>query len=210
MLFEIWPEREQLGWQTWTEISSWSQSTWISWRSFMREIMVRGWVAITLSSHIPYCTPIHWYILLLALWASRGLLPFLSFSLAYLFWPGLGGLPLCALYLLIGSVSIMSIVSFFVFSFSHHCLFLFFLHFASSHRLPLRLVSIISIHFTFISFCVMMTCSHPRVASQVCHTLRSAYRLWSEIIRLRGSFGIGVSFGWSVLVWHSAYFGCSA
>ena len=27
-------------------------------KKFMREIMVRGWVAITLSSHIPYCTPI--------------------------------------------------------------------------------------------------------------------------------------------------------
>ena len=52
----------------------------------------------------------------------------------------------------------------------------FLLHFASSHRMPLSLVSIISIHFTFISFCVMMTCSHPRATSQVFHTLRSAYR----------------------------------
>ena len=52
----------------------------------------------------------------------------------------------------------------------------FLLHFASSHRMPLSLVSIISIRFTFISFCVMMTCSHPRATSQVCHTLRSSYR----------------------------------
>ena len=52
----------------------------------------------------------------------------------------------------------------------------FLLHFAYSHCLPLSIVSIISIHFTFISFCVMMTCSHPRSTSQVCHTLRSAYR----------------------------------
>ena len=51
----------------------------------------------------------------------------------------------------------------------------FLLHFASSQRLPLSLVSIISIRFTFISFCVMMMCSHPRATSQVCHTLRSAY-----------------------------------
>ena len=52
----------------------------------------------------------------------------------------------------------------------------FLLHFSSSHRLPLSLVHIISIRFNFISFCVMMTCSHPRATSQVCHTLRSAYR----------------------------------
>ena len=52
----------------------------------------------------------------------------------------------------------------------------FLLHFASSHHLPLSLVSIISIRFTFISFCVMMTCSYPRATNQVCHTLRSAYR----------------------------------
>ena len=57
---------------------------------------------------------------------------------------------------------------------SLHVSFLF--HFASSHHLPLSLVSIISIRFTFISFCMMMTCSHPRATSQVCHTLRSAYR----------------------------------
>ena len=43
-----------------------------------------------------------------------------------LFLTWVGGLSLCAFYLLIGSVSIMSIVSFFVCSFSHHCLFLFF------------------------------------------------------------------------------------
>ena len=67
----------------------------------------------------------------------------------------------------------------------------FLLHFASSHRLPLSLVSIISIRFTFISFCVMMTCSHPRATSKVCHTLRSAYRFLSGILRLRGPFGIG-------------------
>ena len=47
----------------------------------------------------------------------------------------------------------------------------FLLHFATSHRFPLSLVSIISICFTFISFCVMMTFSHPRATSQVCHTL---------------------------------------
>ena len=47
----------------------------------------------------------------------------------------------------------------------------FLLHFASSHHLPLSLVSIISIRFTFISFCMMMTCSHPRATIQVCHTL---------------------------------------
>ena len=52
----------------------------------------------------------------------------------------------------------------------------FLLHFASSHRMPLSLVSIISIHFAFISLCVMMTCSHPKATSQVCHTLHSAYR----------------------------------
>ena len=52
----------------------------------------------------------------------------------------------------------------------------FLLHFASSHRLPLSLVSIISICFTFISFYVVMMCSHPRATSQVCHTLHSAYR----------------------------------
>ena len=52
----------------------------------------------------------------------------------------------------------------------------FLLHFASSHRLCLSLVSIISICFTFISFCVMMMCSHPRATNQICHTLRSAYR----------------------------------
>ena len=52
----------------------------------------------------------------------------------------------------------------------------FILHFASSHRMPLSLVSIISIHFAFISFCVMMMCSHPRATSKVCHTLRSVYK----------------------------------
>ena len=52
----------------------------------------------------------------------------------------------------------------------------FLLHFASSHRLPLSLVSIISIHFTVIFFRVMMTCFHPRATSQVCHTLPFAYR----------------------------------
>ena len=111
---------------------------WISWRSFMCEIMVRGWVVVTSSSHIPYCTPIHRYTLLLALWASRGLLwPFLSFSLAYLFFTRVGGLPLCALYLLIGSMSIVGMVLFFVCSFLHHCLFLF--------------VSILHLHTVFIS-----------------------------------------------------------
>ena len=52
----------------------------------------------------------------------------------------------------------------------------FLLHFASSYHLSLSLVSIISIRFTFISFYVMMTCSHPRATSPVCHTLHSAYR----------------------------------
>ena len=52
----------------------------------------------------------------------------------------------------------------------------FHLHFTSSYRLPLSLVSIISICFTFISFYVMMTCSHPKATNQVYHTLRSAYR----------------------------------
>ena len=33
----------------------------------------------------------------------------------------------------------------------------FLLHFSSSHRLPFSPVSIISIRFTFVSFCVMMT-----------------------------------------------------
>ena len=47
----------------------------------------------------------------------------------------------------------------------------FLLHFASSYHLSLSLVSIISICFTFISFCMMMTCSHPKATSQVCHTL---------------------------------------
>ena len=50
-------------------------------------------------------------------------------------------------------------------------------HFASSHRLPLSLASIISICFTFITFCVMIMCSHPRATSQVCHTLRSTYKI---------------------------------
>ena len=52
----------------------------------------------------------------------------------------------------------------------------FLLHLASSYHLSLSLVSIISICFTFISFCMMMTCSHPRATSQVCHTIHSAYR----------------------------------
>ena len=51
----------------------------------------------------------------------------------------------------------------------------FLLYLASSYHLSLSLVSIISICFTFISFCMMMTCSHPRATSQVCHTIRSAY-----------------------------------
>ena len=67
----------------------------------------------------------------------------------------------------------------------------YFLYFASSHRLPLSIVSIISICFTFISFCMMMTCSHPTTTSQVCHTLHSAYRFCFGILRLRGPFGIG-------------------
>ena len=66
----------------------------------------------------------------------------------------------------------------------------FLLHFASSYHLSLSLVSIISICFTFISFCMMMTCSHPRATSQVCHTFHSAYRFLSGILRLRGPFGL--------------------
>ena len=66
----------------------------------------------------------------------------------------------------------------------------FLLHFAFSYHLSLSLVSIVSICFTFISFCMMMTCSHPRATSQVCHTLHSAYRFLSGILRLRGPFGL--------------------
>ena len=63
---------------------------WIGWRSFMREIMVKGWVAIVLSSHIPCCTPTHWYIPLLSHWASHdSLWPIHSLSLTYLFSLGL-------------------------------------------------------------------------------------------------------------------------
>ena len=63
---------------------------WIGWRSFTSEIMVKGWVAIVLSSHIPCCTPTHWYIPLLAHWASHdSLWPIHSLSLTYLFSPGL-------------------------------------------------------------------------------------------------------------------------
>ena len=111
---------------------------WISWRSFMREIMVRGWVAVTSSSHIPYCTPIHRYTLLLALWASRGLLwPFLSFSLAYLFWPRLGACPcaLCIYWLDLWALGALCYSSFVLFL--HHCLFLFF--------------SVLHLHTVFIS-----------------------------------------------------------
>ena len=53
----------------------------------------------------------------------------------------------------------------------------FRLHFASSHRLLVSPVSIISIHFASVFPYVMMMRSHPRAASQVCHTLRSAYKL---------------------------------
>ena len=154
---------------------------WISWRSFMREIMVRGWVAVTSSNHIPYCTPIHWYILLLALWASRGLLwPFLSFSLAYLFWPRLGTYP-CALC--IYWLDLWALWAWCHSSFVLSCII-------ASHRLPVSPVSIISIHFASFFPCVMMMRSSPRATSQVCHTLRSAYRLWSRILRLKGSVKI--------------------
>ena len=54
------------------------------------------------SSHFPCCTPTHWYILLLAYWASSGLLwPIHSLSLAYLFSPRLGTYPcvLCIYWL---------------------------------------------------------------------------------------------------------------
>ena len=64
---------------------------WIRWRSFTCEIMVREWVATILSSHIPYCTPTHWYIPLLARWVSHNSFwPIHSLNLAYLFSPGLG------------------------------------------------------------------------------------------------------------------------
>ena len=53
----------------------------------------------------------------------------------------------------------------------------FRLYFASSHRLTVSPVSIISIHFASVFPYVMMMRSHPRAASQVCHTLRSAYKL---------------------------------
>ena len=48
---------------------------------------------------------------------------FIQPCILFLTW--VGGLPLCALYLLIGSMSIVGMVSFFVCSFLHHCLFLF-------------------------------------------------------------------------------------
>ena len=74
---------------------------WISWRSFMLEIMVRWWVVVVLSSHIPYCTPTHWYIPLLACWASHNSLwPIRSLSLAYCFLTWVRGLLLCTLHLL--------------------------------------------------------------------------------------------------------------
>ena len=90
MLSEIWPESELPGWKIWTKISFQSQSMWINWRSFTREIMVKWWVAIVLSSHILCCTPTYRYIPLLARWASHNSLwPISSLSLAYLFSLGL-------------------------------------------------------------------------------------------------------------------------
>ena len=84
--------------------------------------------------------------------------------------------------------------------------FSFRLHFASSHRLPVSSVSIISIHFASVFPCVMMMRSRPRAISQVCHTLHSAYRLWSRILRLKGPVKIGGLgfFCWIVIVWNSA------
>ena len=93
---------------------------WISWRSFTHEIMVRGWVAIVLSSHIPCCTLTQRYIPLLAHWALHdSLWPIRSLSLAYLFLTWVGGLFLCALHLLSRSMSIVSLLC--------HCLFVSFL-----------------------------------------------------------------------------------
>ena len=86
----------------------------------MHEIMVRGWVAVVLSSHIPCCTPTHWYIPLLARWASHdSLWPIRSLSLAYFFLTWFRGLLLCALHLFFGLVSSVSPL--------YHCSFVSFL-----------------------------------------------------------------------------------
>ena len=160
---------------------------WISWRSFMCEIMVRGWVAVTSSSHIPYCTPIHRYTLLLALWASYGLLwPFLSFSLAYLFLPRLGACPcaLCIYWLDLWALGHCVILRLF---FSASLLVSFLLRFASSHR----------IHFASVFPCVMVTRSRLKATSQACHIFRFTLKFWSRSFSLRRPFGFEIwgSFG---------------
>ena len=54
--------------------------------------------------------------------------------------------------------------------------------------------------------------AHPGATSQAYHTLHSTCRFWSRILRLRDHLGWEVwgSFGWTMLVWHLASFGCSA
>ena len=181
MLSEIWPEKELPGWQIWTKISFRSPSMWISWRSFTHEIMVREWVAIVLSSHIPCCTPTHWYIPLLARWASHdSLWPIRSLSLAYLFSPGLGASS-CALciycldrWVLWVNCVTVRLFHFWVIQDSS------FLHCTSSLCLSLSFVSILSIIFASIFPFVMMTHSHSEAASEACHTLCSTLRFWSK------------------------------
>ena len=57
---------------------------------------------------------------------TRFIMAFSFIQPCILFLTWVGGLLLCAFHLLFGYASIMSIMTFFVCSFSHHCLFLFF------------------------------------------------------------------------------------
>ena len=145
-----------------------------------------------LSSHIPYCIPLHWYIILIACWASRDSLWIVhSLSLAYLFSPRLGpsSYALC-IYCLDQWVLWVHLC---------HCLFVSFLghswfllsYIVHLHFVYLSFVSILSFLFIYVFPYVMMIRSRPRATSQFCHTFRFACRLWSKILRLRGPVRIG-------------------
>ena len=157
-------------------------------------LCVRSWSEDGLqsffSSHFPYCTPTHWYILFLACWASCGLLwPIHSLSLAYIFSPGLEAYPyaLCIYWLdlwvswaLCHCSCVLSLVIH-GFFFRPLCIFI-----SSAFEFCFYHLNSIRFYFLLCDDDTLLSRSYRSgVTGQACHTLHSTCRLWSRILRLR-------------------------
>ena len=129
---------------------------------------------------------------------------FIQPYIPFLTW--VGGLPLCALYLLIGSMSIVGMVSFFVCSFLHHCLFLFvsILHL---HTVYLLVQFLSSLFTSLLFYLVWWWCALvPELPVRFVTPFVPPVGFDPRFLGWRGQSRLEVwgSFCWIVIVWNSA------